>query len=138
MRQGGASLLHNTYGKSTGRNGNYSTNYQITGRELMTPDEVRMLDNRYAILFVRGERPIIDEKFDILRHPNVAGTADGKAGRFMHGEVTGSVATLVFDEDIDPAELPELDTLDADYELLSEEDLEELFYEEETIYEEKP
>ena len=52
----------NTYGKSTGRNGNYSTNYQNTGRELMTPDEVRMLDNKYALLFIRGELPIMDEK----------------------------------------------------------------------------
>jgi type IV secretion system protein VirD4 len=118
----------NTYGKSTGRNGNYSTNYQISGRELLTPDEVRMLDNRFALLFIRGERPVIDEKFDILRHPNVGGTADGKAERFRHGEVTGSVATLVFDERIDPASLPEIELPDgADYELLSEEDLEELF-----------
>ena len=43
----------------------------------MTPDEVRMLDNRYAILFIRGERPILDEKFDILKHPNVGLTTDG-------------------------------------------------------------
>jgi len=62
----------NTYGKSTGRSGSYSTNYQIMGRELLTPDEVRMLDNRYAILFIRGERPIIDKKYDILTHPNAA------------------------------------------------------------------
>ena len=68
----------NTYGKSTGRSGSYSTNYQIMGRELLTPDEVRMLDNRYAILFIRGERPIIDKKYDILTHPNAALTADGK------------------------------------------------------------
>ena len=52
----------NTYGKSEGRSGSYSTNYQISGRELMTPDEVRMLDNRYALLFVRGERPVMDFK----------------------------------------------------------------------------
>lgn len=61
----------NTYGKSSGRSGNYSTNYQISGRELLTPDEVRMLDNQYAILFIRGERPIMDFKYDILKHPNV-------------------------------------------------------------------
>jgi len=124
---GKETLDTNTYGKSTGRNGNYSTNYQITGRELLTPDEIRMLDNRYALLFIRGELPILDEKYDILRHPNVGGTADGKAERFQHGEVTGSVATLVFDEDIDPADLPELETTEADFELLSEEDLDELF-----------
>jgi type IV secretion system protein VirD4 len=130
---GKETLDTNTYGKSTGRNGNYSTNYQISGRELMTPDEVRMLDNRFALLFIRGERPILDDKFDILRHPNVGGTADGKTEPFRHGAVTNSVATLVFDEDIDladglrPADLPELETADADYELLSEEDLEEYF-----------
>lgn len=62
----------NTFGKSTGRSGNYSTNYQISGRELLTPDEVRMLDNQYAILFIRGERPVMDFKYDILKHPNVA------------------------------------------------------------------
>jgi len=125
---GKETLDTNTYGKSTGRNGNYSTNFQISGRELLTPDEVRMLDNRYALLFIRGERPILDDKFDILRHPNVGDTTDGKAERFMHGEVTESVATLVFDEDIDPADLPEIQIPDgAEYELLSEEDLEEIF-----------
>jgi type IV secretion system protein VirD4 len=50
--------------------------------------KVRMLDNRYALLFIRGERPVIDEKFDILRHPNVNGTADGKAELYRHGAVT--------------------------------------------------
>ncbi len=69
----------NTYGKSTGRSGNYSTNYQITGRELLDAAEVRMLDNSSAILFIRGEKPILDGKYDILKHPNVALTTDGKA-----------------------------------------------------------
>lgn len=127
---GKETLDTNTYGKSTGRNGNYSTNYQNTGRELMTPDEIRMLDNRFALLFIRGERPIIDEKFDIMHHPNINGTADGKAERFIHGAVTGSVATIVFDEDIDISDLPEPETTDTDYELLSEEDLEQLFKQE--------
>ncbi len=132
---GKETLDTNTYGKSTGQHGNYSTNYQNAGRELMTPDEVRMLDNRLALLFIRGERPVIDEKYDLLRHPNVSGTADGKAAPFIHGETTGSVGTLVFDDDIDPAKLPELpDASDIDYELLSEEDLEALF----NIEEDKP
>ena len=77
---GKSTIDTNTYGKSSGRSGNYSTNYQISGRELLTPDEVRMLDNQYAILFIRGERPVLDFKYDILKHPNVALTADGKAG----------------------------------------------------------
>lgn len=124
---GKETLDTNTYGKSTGHNGNYSTNYQISGRELLTPDEVRMLDNRYAILFIRGERPMMDEKFNILRHPNVAGTADGKARPFYHGAVTESVAAIAVDEDLDPAKLPEIEVPDEVYELLSEEDLEEYF-----------
>ena len=65
------------HGNISKRRGNYSTNYQISGRELLTPDEVRMLDNRYALLFVRGERPVMDLKYDILKHPNVKLTADG-------------------------------------------------------------
>ena len=84
----------NTYGKSSGRSGNYSTNYQISGRELLTPDEVRMLDNRYAILFIRGELPVMDLKFDILKHPAVDLTADGKGGVYQHGKVTSNVATI--------------------------------------------
>ena len=65
--------------------GNFSTNYQLTGRELMTADEVRLLDNRYAILFIRGERPIIDLKYDILKHPNVAYGVDGGGEKYEHG-----------------------------------------------------
>jgi len=125
---GKETLDTNTFGKSTGRSGNYSTNYQITGRELLTPDEVRMLNNRYALLFIRGERPVMDEKFDILRHPNVRGTNDGKAEPFRHGVVAHSIAALAFDEDIDPAELTEIAAPEGgNYELLSEEDLEQLF-----------
>ena len=67
---GKANLDLNTYGRTHGRNGSYSTNYQQTGRELLTPDEVRMLNNKYALLFIRGERPIKDLKYDILKHPN--------------------------------------------------------------------
>lgn len=78
----------NTYGKASGKSGSYSTNYQMTGRELLTPDEVRMLDNKYAILFIRGERPIIDYKYDILKHPNIKHTTDGSEKSYIHGDVT--------------------------------------------------
>ena len=124
---GKETLDTNTYGKSIGRSGSYSTNYQIIGRELLTPDEVRMLDNRYALLFIRGERPVIDEKFDILRHPNIRGMADGNGGIYMHGSVAKSVASLAFDGNVNPTMLPETTASDGDYELLSEEDLEELY-----------
>lgn len=84
----------NTYGKSTGHSGNYSTNYQLNGRELLTPDEVRLLDNQYAILFIRGERPVMDFKYDVLKHPNVELSGDGKAKPYIHGEVTESIASV--------------------------------------------
>ncbi len=88
----------NTYGKSIGHSGSYSTNYQISGRELMTSDEVRLLDNKYAILFIRGERPILDLKYDILKHPNVAYTTDGKEKPFEHGKITKDTGTINFIE----------------------------------------
>ena len=77
----------NSYGRSDGMRGNFSTNYQVAGRELMTPDEVRMLDNKYAIVFIRGERPVLDYKYDIHSHPNVSLGADGGAGVYDHGQV---------------------------------------------------
>ena len=97
----------NTYGKSSGRSGNYSTNYQISGRELLTPDEVRMLDNRYAILFIRGELPVMDLKYDILKHPAVDLTADGKDGVYQHGKITSNVATIEV-QYLDSDTLPEV------------------------------
>ena len=90
----------NSYGQSKGRNGSYSTNWQLAGRELMTPDEVRMLDNRYALLFIRGERPVEDLKFDILKHSNIALTTDGGAEPYRHGEDSISIAALSIDENL--------------------------------------
>jgi type IV secretion system protein VirD4 len=103
----------NTYGLSKGRNGSYSTNYQLSGRELLTPDEVRMLDNRYSLLFIRGECAVIDEKYDILKHPNLKLTVDGGSGHYLHGGTENAVDWKAI-------------TLngESDYELLSEEELE--------------
>ena len=120
---GKATIDTNTYGKSEGRSGSYSTNYQISGRELLTPDEVRMLDNQYAILFIRGERPVLDFKYDILKHPNVALTADGKAGVYRHGEVKSDVATIELIS-FDKNQAPETYVAETNYELLSDEDFE--------------
>ncbi len=61
----------NSYGRTRGRNGSYSTNYQNAGRDLMTPGEVRLLDNDIAFLLIRGERPVMDIKYDLKRHPNI-------------------------------------------------------------------
>ena len=112
-----------TYGRSFGRNGNYSKNDQNTGRELMTPDEVRMLDNRYALLFIRGERPVKDLKYDILQHPNVELTADGKADPYVHGDTSRAIGTISLSFDVQlPENMPE--PADTGYVLLSEEDVE--------------
>lgn len=113
----------NTFGKSSGRSGNYSTNYQISGRELLTPDEVRMLDNQCAILFIRGERPVMDFKYDILKHPDVKLTADGDGEPYQHGTVKSDVATILVDW-LDPELVPEMELTETNYELLSEEDFE--------------
>lgn len=132
----------NTYGKSTGRSGNYSTNYQITGRELLDAAEVRMLDNQHAILFIRGEKPILDEKYDILKHPNVALTTDGKAKPYVHGGTEHFVATIsLAPVGTESASAPaETETM---YELLSNEELEARYLTEEvntneTVSEEEP
>lgn len=121
-----------THGKSSGRSGNYSTNYQLAGRELMTPDEVRLLDNKYALLFIRGERPVKDLKYDILKHPNVALTTDGKGKPYIHGKTDKATASIiVLDEDIEENEIDtfEKEQLLENYELLSEEELEEFIRE---------
>ena len=123
---GKATIDTNTYGKSSGRNGNYSTNYQISGRELMTPDEVRMLDNRYALLFIRGELPVMDEKYNTLKHPNVALTTDGNAAPYEHGGTEHAVATLSL-AGIPTEDIPDMEETKPDYELLSDEDIEALF-----------
>ena len=127
---GKATIDTNTYGKSSGRSGNYSTNYQVAGRELMTPDEVRMLDNRYALLFIRGERPVKDLKFDILKHPFVKDTADGDAKPYLHGQDRDAVAAieLFYGE---PEEEMMTETGQTEYELLSEEELQKLYDNEE-------
>lgn len=114
----------NTYGKSTGRSGNYSTNYQISGRELLTPDEVRRLDNEYAILFIRGEKPIMDLKYDILKHPNVSLTTDGKGKPFKHGETSIDFSSLSI-INVDLNDITNINCEETTYELLSDEDFED-------------
>lgn len=115
----------NTYGQSKGRNGSYSTNWQLTGRELLDASEVRMLDNQYALLFIRGERPIEDLKYDILKHPNVKYTTDGDAEPYRHGEDLFSIASFNVDEKaVKKAELPSIS--EDEYFFFCEEELEEL------------
>ncbi|MEG1492323.1 MAG: type IV secretory system conjugative DNA transfer family protein [Oscillospiraceae bacterium] len=74
---GKATIDTRTRGITKGRSGSSNTNFQNTGRELLMPDEVRMLNNRHALLFVRGERPVMDLKYPLDKHPNYKRTADG-------------------------------------------------------------
>lgn len=123
----------NTYGQSKGKNGSYSTNYQMAGRELLTPDEVRMLDNKYALLFIRGERPIMDLKYNILKHPNVDLTANGKAEPYVHGfndYVSGGLRFSLKND----AEAKEEVTEEEDFVILSSIEVEEILRE---IYKEE-
>lgn len=85
---GKETLDTNTFGKSTGHSGSYSTNFQQTGRELLTADEVRLLDNNDGLLFVRGERPIKDKKYNLLKHPNIKQTLDGGYPPYTHGQAS--------------------------------------------------
>jgi type IV secretion system protein VirD4 len=126
----------NSYGKSSGRNGNYSTNYQCAGRELLTPDEVRMMDNQNALLFIRGERPVMDQKIDIKQHPNISRTQDGGASPYQHGQIsvpTTSLKVTSVVRQTDPMEEPQKEN--NDLLLLSEEDLEDFLQMEETKHE---
>lgn len=109
---GKETLDTNTYGQTKGRSGSYSVNYQQTGRELLTPDEIRLLDNRKAILFIRGERPIMDDKYDLKKHVNFRYTEDGGALPYDYAKTPLAHDDLKID----------INRLD-DYELLSTEDI---------------
>jgi len=114
---GKETLDTNTYGRSYGRNGNYSTNYQQTGRELLTPDEVRLLNNEYALVFIRGERPIMDRKYQILKHPRFNDILDGDDEEPVYNK------NSIYIEDWYNVILPDFDTL----RIYNEQDLKVLF-----------
>lgn len=117
---GKETLDTNTYGKSSGKSGSYSTNFQQAGRELLTADEVRLLNNEYALLFIRGELPVMDKKFDIMKHPNIKLTKDGNGISYQHNQIKHAI------DDWQSIMLS-----DNEYELLSEEDIEDYFAENE-------
>ena len=115
---GKETISADSYTESKGRNGSYSKNTSLTGRNLMLPEEVRLLDNRYALLFVRGENAVMDEKYDLMKHPNIALSTDGGAAPYEHG-----LAPLAFD--------PETIILDDEsYVVLSSEEIQEILEEE--------
>ena len=92
---GKATIDTTTHGQTKGRSGSYSTNMQQTGRELILPNEVRTMDNADCLLLIRGEPPIMDKKYDLMRHPNIALTPDGGGKPYLHGQLT------LFSDDLD-------------------------------------
>lgn len=86
---GKATIDTKTHGQTKGKSGSYSTNFQMSGRELLTPDEVRALDNRYCILFIRGAKPVMDLKYELTEHPAIRYTVDGGGAPYIyHGHNT--------------------------------------------------
>lgn len=114
--------------RSYGSHGSYSTNYQNTGRELLTPDEVRMLDNNYALLFIRGEKPVKDFKYNMLNHPNINLTANGKGKVYEHGTTNEKIAQISFEDLEHKSEgAIEVTKEETEHELYSEYDIEKYF-----------
>ena len=107
---GKETLATNTYGQSKGRSGSYSTNWQQAGRELLQPDEIRKLDNRYAILLLRGEAPMLDDKTDLIAHPNIRMTSDGGAPAYDHTLAPRAKEDVI----LDPNRFDDYEILDAD------------------------
>ncbi len=104
----------------------------------MTPDEVRLLDNKYAILFIRGERPVIDLKYDILKHPNVKYTTDGKEKPYIHGGEEKVEVPSVFEQikeesrykDFEELEnIKEIEKISKNYEIYSDDEVKEMIFE---------
>lgn len=130
-------MIQTHIGKSTGHSGSYSTNYQLTGRELLTQDEIRMLDNDKAILMIRGEKPVIDKKYNILKHSNVNSTTDGKAKPFEHGTTNRANVSILQlkQEEINTTKIKDIQEIKQvkkiKTELLSEEDIENYYLMEE-------
>ena len=90
---GKATIDTKTHGQTKGKSGSYSTNFQMSGRELLTPDEVRKLDNRYALLFIRGASPVMDEKYDLMHHPAISHSSLGGAAPYIHHGIKPAVYT---------------------------------------------
>lgn len=128
----------NSYGLNRGRNGSFTKNDQVQARDLLSPDEVRMLDNHYGILFIRGEYPVKDLKYDLMKHPKFAYTEDGGSDPFIHGRDSRSEATIrlvgyeptVRNKAIN---IKDIVTEQHEYEVLSNEELEKIYETKENI-----
>lgn len=71
-------------GETRGVHGSASRNYDVLGRELMTPDEVRNMSNKKCLIFIKGFNPIFDDKYIPFRHKNFSRTEDGGGKAYVH------------------------------------------------------
>lgn len=123
------------HSKSTGRHGSYSTSFQNLGRELLTPAEVRGLNKKKALLLISGEPPVVDRKYNLLRHPNVALCADGGGEAYVHGVADHSDGTIefTFDKELLKQATEITPHEGRDFQLLDETELEELLQQSEEV-----
>lgn len=82
---GKATIDKRSSGETRGRHGSSSRNYDVLGRELLTPDEVRMMDRKKCLVIINGLPPVMDDKFVPFGHPMFDQTADGAGTPYVHG-----------------------------------------------------
>jgi type IV secretion system protein VirD4 len=100
-----------THNHTKGKNGSYTTNHQMSGRELLTPDEVRLLNNDYAILFIRGTKAILDKKYNLMTHCHINLTVDGGKSPYIHHT---NITTTPLAESIDLERAEDYIIIDSD------------------------
>jgi len=105
---GSGTIDTDSVSRSRGSRGNSSVSTHSMARPLMTPDEVRMMDDRYAVLFIRGERPVMDLKYRLMHHPMIGLTSDGGREPYTYGEDSISEATVTFLKDEEAEESAEV------------------------------
>ena len=109
--------LYNT-GESRGKETSHSLNYQKTGKELMSMDELSVMDGSKCILQLRGVRPFLSNKYDLTKHPKFALTSDADdrnlfdVEKYLSHKLTVKPNTIV--EVYDCSETIEDDTKAAD------------------------
>lgn len=79
---GKATIKTMSNGRSIGGRGSSSKNFQMTGRSLLTPDEIGLLKNDYELIMIRSVRPFLDKKYDYPKHPRYKETGDANKKNF--------------------------------------------------------
>lgn len=108
-----------------GNHGSSSESQQKAARDLATPDEIRRMSNDDALLLLRSEDPVVDRKYDLLKHPNIKLTTDGGAAPYMMPYDFMQMAVSISQKElatIEPDKIP-AETLDK-YELIDLEEIE--------------